>query len=99
MLKKLILILTLCIEAEVFAEDWDGTTSKPSSKKIDGVEYYVITNPNELAWFAYQVNNKDSLSINALLGNDIFFMDDSSAKSKQIWTQIAPNSLCPLLRG
>ena len=56
MLKKLILILALCIGTGAFAEDWDGSISRPSSKKIDGVEYYVITSPSELAWFAYQVN-------------------------------------------
>ena len=51
-----------------FAANWDGSTSKPSSKEIDGVEYYVITSPNELAWFAYQVNEKGESKINAILG-------------------------------
>ena len=62
MLKKLILILTFCIGTGVFAEDWDGSTSKPSSKTVDGVEYYVITSPSELAWFAYQVTNNGKIN-------------------------------------
>lgn len=65
-----------------FADDWDGSTSKPTSKEIDGVPYYVITSPSELAWFAYQVNEKGMSHINAVLGNDIHFMDDDSLTSK-----------------
>ncbi len=91
MLKKLVSILALCIVTGAFAEDWDGSTSKPTSKEIDGVEYYVITSPSELAWFAYQVNNKDQI-VNAVLDNDLFFMDDTSATSKQMWTQISKDS-------
>lgn len=71
-----------------FAEDWDGSTSKPSSKEIDGVEYYVITSPSELAWFAYQVNEKGESKINAILGNDIHFMDNDSVTSSVRWTSI-----------
>lgn len=88
MLRKLILILTLCIGTEVFAEDWDGTTSKPSSKEIDGVEYYVITSPNELAWFAYQVNTNGKASINAILENDIYYMDDTTKLSSNNFNSI-----------
>lgn len=81
MLKKLILILTFCIGTGVFAEDWDGSTSKPSSKTVDGVEYYVITSPSELAWFAYQVNTNGNTSINAVLENNIYYMDDTTKLS------------------
>lgn len=88
MLKKLILILTFCIGTGVFAEDWDGSTSKPSSKTVDGVEYYVITNPSELAWFAYQVNTNGNTSINAILENDIYYMDDTAKLSSQKFTAI-----------
>uniref|UniRef100_UPI00388FC33A hypothetical protein n=1 Tax=Fibrobacter sp. TaxID=35828 RepID=UPI00388FC33A len=88
MLKKIVLILIFFFALGAFAEDWDGSTSKPSSKKIDGVEYYVITSPSELAWFAYQVNNKSASKINAVLGNDIHFMDDDSTTSTVPWTAI-----------
>ena len=88
MLKKLILILTFCIGTGVFAEDWDGSTSKPSSKTVDGVEYYVITSPSELAWFAYQVTNNGKTSINAILENNIYYMDDT--------TKLSSNNVAPI---
>ena len=80
--KAIVLSLLAGVFSMVFAEDWDGSTSKPSSKEIDGVEYYVITSPNELAWFAYQVNEKGESKINAILGNDVHFMDNDSLTSK-----------------
>lgn len=80
--KAIILCLLAGLFSTAFAEDWDGSTSKPSSKEIDGVEYYVITNPSELAWFAYQVNEKGESKINAILGNNIHFMDNDSLTSK-----------------
>ena len=86
--KAIILCLLAGLFSTAFAEDWDGSTSKPSSREIDDVEYYVITNPSELAWFAYQVNNKSASKINAVLGNDIHFMDDDSTTSTVPWTAI-----------
>lgn len=86
--KAIILCLLAGLFSTAFAEDWDGSTSKPSSREIDGVEYYVITSPSELAWFAYQVNNKSASKINAVLGNDIHFMDDDSTTSTVPWTAI-----------
>jgi hypothetical protein len=80
--KAIILCLLAGLFSTAFAEDWDGSTSKPSSREIDGVEYYVITSPSELAWFAYQVNEKGESKINAILGNDIHFMDNDSLTSK-----------------
>ena len=50
---------------------WDGTSSQaPSKKTIYGVEYYQISNANELNWFANTVNSgrKD---INAILTKNI----------------------------
>ena len=86
--KAIILCLLAGLFSTAFAEDWDGSTSKPSSKEIDGVEYYVITSPSELAWFAYQVNEKGESKINAILGNDIHFMDNDSVTSSVRWTSI-----------
>ncbi len=81
-IKAIVLSLLAGVFSMAFAEDWDGSTSKPSSKEIDGVEYYVITSPSELAWFAYQVNENGESKINAILGNDIHFMDNDSLTSK-----------------
>ena len=86
--KAIILCLLAGLFSTAFAEDWDGSTSMPSSREINGVEYYVITSPSELAWFAYQVNNKSASKINAVLGNDIHFMDDDSTTSMVPWTAI-----------
>ena len=68
-LLKQILIWLLLISGFVFAE-WDGSTKEASVKDVDGVKYYVITSPEELAWFAEKVADGDS-SINALLEKDI----------------------------
>jgi hypothetical protein len=93
--KAIILCLLAGLFSTAFAEDWDGSTSKPSSKEIDGVEYYVITNPSELAWFAYQVNEKGESKINAILGNDIHFMDDDSLTSNIPSSTIGKSSANP----
>ena len=87
-IKTIVLCLLAGAWSMAFAEDWDGSTSKPSSKEIDGVEYYVITSPNELAWFAYQVNENDKKKINAVLGNDIHFSDDENAICATLWAAI-----------
>lgn len=50
MLNRILMIAGLLLVCFANAENWDGSTSKPSSKQIDGVEYYVITSPSELAW-------------------------------------------------
>ncbi len=81
MLNKIVLSLIFFFALGAFAEDWDGSTSKPSSREIDGVEYYVITSPSELAWFAYQVNTNGNTSINAVLENNIYYMDDTTKLS------------------
>ena len=39
-IKTIVLCLLAGLFSTAFAEDWDGSTSKPSSKEIDGVEYY-----------------------------------------------------------
>lgn len=82
-IKAIVLSLLAGVFSMVFAEDWDGSTSKPSSKEIDGVEYYVITSPEEMAWFAYQVNTNGNTSINAVLNNDIYYVDDSTTAASR----------------
>ena len=86
--KTIVLCLLAGLFSVAFAEDWDGSTSKPSSKEIDGIEYYVITSPSELAWFAYQVTNNGKTSINAILENNIYYMDDT--------TKLSSNKVAPI---
>lgn len=86
-LKTIFLCLLAGLCGTAFAADWDGSTSKPSVDSIGGKAYYVITSAEELAWFAYQTNN-GSRSINAVLGNDIHFMEDESKTSLFQWTPI-----------
>ena len=51
--------------------EWDGTTSiEPTKKTIYGVEYYQISNANELNWFTNAVNN-GSKDINGMLTKNI----------------------------
>ncbi len=56
------------------AASWTGSTSEPNARKVAGVIYYELTNANELAWFAKQVNSGES-KINALLANDIVIVE------------------------
>ncbi len=91
-IKTIILCLLAGLFSTAFAEDWDGSTSKPSSKEIDGVEYYVITSPSELAWFAYQMNHKKIDNMNVKLGNDILFMEDTSLTSSLSFPTIGDSS-------
>lgn len=56
-------------------------------QRKDGKTFYVITSAEELAWFAEQVNGGAS-EINAVLANDIHFMDDTSKTSSVDWTTI-----------
>lgn len=86
-LKMIFLCLLAGLCGTAFAADWDGSTSRPAVDSIGGKAYYVITTAEELAWFAYQTNN-GSRSINAILGDDIHFMEDESKTSLFQWTPI-----------
>lgn len=94
-MKKKYCITFLLITVFSFARNWDGSTLEPTTKEIEGVEYYVITTPSELAWFAYQVNEKNESKINAILGNDIHFMDDDSLTSNIPSSTIGKSSANP----
>ncbi len=88
-MKKISFVMTLLwLVCAAFA-DWAGETSKPSSVDVDGVSYYSITSPEELAWFSEQVKSGKS-EINARLENDIVFNEDISAlNSKSVsWKSI-----------
>ena len=89
---KWVLTLFFCLTASLYAADWTGYTREPERmKKIDGKLFYLITNAEELAWFAEQVNiGRDS--INAVLVDDIKFVDDTSKTSSINWTPIGKDS-------
>ena len=89
-MKKIIecLIVALVFLSTSAFADWDGSSSKPKNTRIvDGKVFYEISSPEELAWFAEQVNGGKS-TINAVLVNDIKFMDDTSKTSSVNWTPI-----------
>ena len=86
--KNKILAILLAVNFNAFAAAWTGTSVEPASTKtIDGKKFYVISNPDELAWFAIQVNNGNS-EINAVLKNDIIFGNDTSASCGHSWMPI-----------
>lgn len=50
---------------------WDGSsTSEPTIRNVYGVDYYQISNANELAWFTNTINN-GTTNVNAILTKDI----------------------------
>ena len=90
-------IALLFFATNIFAAAWTGATSEPENmKKIDGKPFYVITNADELAWFAAKVNAGET-TINAVLANDIVFGADTSSSSNTIWTTI--NSFDGIIDG
>ena len=82
-------IALLFFATNIFAAAWTGATSEPENmKKIDGKPFYVITNADELAWFAAKVNAGET-TINAVLANDIVFGADTSSSSNIVWNEMA----------
>ena len=82
------LIVALMFLGSFAFADWDGSSSEPkNTREIDGKIFYEISNPEELAWFAEQVNSGKT-TINAVLANDIKFMDDTNKTSSVNWTPI-----------
>lgn len=93
-MKKIIecLIVALVFLNSFAFADWDGSSRKPkNTREIDGKIFYEISSPEELAWFAEQVNGGKS-TINAVLVNDIKFMDDTNKISSVNWTPIGKDS-------
>ena len=93
-MKKALFGLTVLFAATAYA-NWLGALSEPSSATIDGASFYEISSPEELAWFAAQVNAGHS-DINAVLKKDIVFFEDSLSEENIIgaypWTPIAYSS-------
>ena len=88
-----ILAMLLMSAACSFA-NWLGGTSEPeNTKKIDGKVFYQITTPEELAWFAVQVNSGKT-TINAQLANDIVLWNTevTSTSGTTRWKAIGDTS-------
>jgi hypothetical protein len=78
--RSTIFALLLSVTTSVFA-NWTGSISEPELRtKIEGKEFYLISTPEELAWFAAQVNSGKT-EINAQLANDIVLWEDSLTSS------------------
>ena len=89
---KWVLTLFFCLVPSLYAAYWNGNALEPEkTKKIEGKTFYVITSAEELAWFAEQVNGGKP-EINAVLANDIWFVDDVSKTSSTNWTPIGKDS-------
>ena len=90
--KMITIFIGIFLLATTAFADWNGSTREPeNTKRIAGEIFYVITSAEELAWFAAQVNSGKS-KINAVLANDIKFMDDTSKTSSVNWVPIGRDS-------
>ena len=89
---KWVLTLFFCLVPSLYAAYWNGNALEPEkTKKIGGKTFYVITSAEELAWFAEQVNGGKP-EINAVLANNIWFVDDVRETSSTNWTPIGKDS-------
>ena len=91
-IQKLLWFFVFSLSTSLYAANWTGSTREPeSTKEIDGKTFYMITNAEELAWFAAQVN-AGKTTINAHLANDILFAKDTSSITSTVWTMIGYSS-------
>lgn len=87
-IKGKVLAILLALAFNAFAAEWTGANSEPATTKtIDGKKFYVVVNPDELAWIANQVNNGNT-DINVYIGDDIVMGADKNSQSKLTWTSI-----------
>ena len=66
---------------------WNGSTASPSTITEEGMQYYSIRTPEELAWVAAQVKGGKT-TINAKLANNLVFGSSTSAYATTDWTPI-----------
>ena len=84
----LFVLILFFFVANLFAAAWTGSTSEPENTvKVGGKIFYAITSPEELAWFAIQVN-AGTTTINAVLQNDIVFGENTNTVGTSSWTPI-----------
>ncbi|MCQ2121173.1 MAG: InlB B-repeat-containing protein [Fibrobacter sp.] len=94
-MSKIVKILTILLLAAACSfANWHGGSNEPeNTKKIDGKVFYLISTPEELAWFAVQVNTGKT-TINAQLANDIVLWDTevTSTSGTTRWKAIGDTS-------
>lgn len=88
---KVLISGLLFLTSFAMAANWMGLSSKPKTKVIEGKVFYEITSAEELTWFAEQVND-GKVAINAILANDIQFMNDTNKTSSVNWTPIGKDT-------
>ena len=88
---KVLISGLLFLTSFAMAANWMGLSSKPKTKVIEGKVFYEITSAEELTWFAEQVNDS-KVAINAILANDIQFMNDTNKTSSVNWTPIGKDT-------
>jgi len=83
-----ILLLGITGLTSSFAANWTGGFSTPDSTQImDSRTFYVIQTPEELAWFASEVNGGNT-AINGMLANDIVLWEDDFSDETTQWIPI-----------
>lgn len=86
------ILYALLASASTILANWSGLTIEPEETKvIDGKNFYLITAPHELAWFAEQVNSGNT-DINGILTDDIVLGQDENYVSQTLWTPIGNDS-------
>ncbi len=88
---KVLISGLLFLTSFAIASNWIGLSSKPKTKVIEGKVFYEITSAEELTWFAEQVND-GKVAINAILANDIQFMNDTNKTSSVNWIPIGKDT-------
>lgn len=83
------IVMLLLLSAAFSFANWNGETSEPEITSVNDVDYYQISTPKELAWFAAKVNDGD-VAINAQLTNDIVLWDSELSEESEVphWTPI-----------
>lgn len=83
-MRKIIIAIALCASFAMAA--WDGTSVQPQQSTKNGKRYYLISTPQELAWFAEYVNDGNT-DANALLTKNIV-VNGTATSSSLSWTPI-----------
>ncbi len=102
-MKKILIFIAAFASCSLAA--WNGQVSETAPaviETVEGSEYeafanliYEISTPEELAWFADQVNNQDNAEIVGVLKNDIVFGEDTSLVSEYPWVPIGRDNTTP----
>ena len=79
-------VVALLLPTSLYA-DWTGMVKKPAVREIGGKNFYEIESPENLAWFAIQVN-KGNTGYNAVLKNDVAVVDTAVTENSVVWTPI-----------